>query len=245
MALSMFTIIPMPKLNWDKANMKYLLAALPIVGIIVGAILILWSFICEKLRLGIVIRAAGFTLLPLILTGGIHFDGYCDTVDALASHATPEKKRVILHDSNAGAFAVIWYGAYLLAYFAFCTEVTNVAILGVFAIISRAAGAFASLVFPSSNAGNLMDTFRDPAGKSAALICAAWFLVASAFAIWLCGVITIAPVMIVLLCALYVRLMSIRQFGGMSGDLAGFLIQISEISGLIAYIICEKAVAII
>lgn len=52
--------------------------------------------------------------IPLLVTGGIHMDGYMDTVDALSSHQSVEKKLEILKDPNAGAFAVIYCGIYLL-----------------------------------------------------------------------------------------------------------------------------------
>ena len=38
------------------------------------------------LDLPVLLRAAGFCLLPVWLTGGIHLDGYADTCDALASY---------------------------------------------------------------------------------------------------------------------------------------------------------------
>ena len=43
----------------------------------------------------------------LLVTGGIHMDGYMDTMDALHSYGNREKKLEILKDSHIGAFAVI------------------------------------------------------------------------------------------------------------------------------------------
>ena len=61
----------------------------------------------KVLGCGLFLQAAGFTLLPVVVTGGIHLDGFGDTLDALASHAEPERKREILKDPRAGIFAVI------------------------------------------------------------------------------------------------------------------------------------------
>ena len=63
-------------------------------------------------------QAAGFALIPVWITGGIHLDGYADTCDALSSYGDREKKLEILKDPHCGAFAVIRLCSYFLAYFA-------------------------------------------------------------------------------------------------------------------------------
>ena len=50
----------------------------------------------------------------LLVTGGIHMDGYMDTMDALHSYGSREKKLEILKDSHIGAFAVIMTVLYVL-----------------------------------------------------------------------------------------------------------------------------------
>ena len=66
--------------------------------------------------------AAAAACLPLLITGGIHMDGFMDTVDALASHQSRERKLEILKDSACGAFAVLYCGVYLLLSFALYYE---------------------------------------------------------------------------------------------------------------------------
>ena len=46
-------------------------------------------------------KAAGFCLIPVWVTGGIHLDGYADTCDALSSYGDREKKLEILKDPTA------------------------------------------------------------------------------------------------------------------------------------------------
>ena len=58
---------------------------------------------------------------PAAVTGGIHLDGYCDTVDALASHGTPARRQEILKDPHIGAFGVIRLCGYFLLSFALWT----------------------------------------------------------------------------------------------------------------------------
>ena len=50
----------------------------------------------------------------LLVTGGIHLDGFMDTTDARSSYGDREKKLAILKDSHVGAFAVIGCSFYLI-----------------------------------------------------------------------------------------------------------------------------------
>ncbi|MCL2827070.1 MAG: adenosylcobinamide-GDP ribazoletransferase [Eggerthellaceae bacterium] len=248
-ALALFTRIPMPPLNWEKANMRHTLAALPLVGVLVAALLWLWLAACNALGLHTLLFAAGLALVPVLVTGGIHLDGYCDTVDALSSHAPLEKKREILKDPHAGAFAVIGVAVYLVAYVAFCSELeqslATVLLLGAAAVMSRALGAFACLVFSPSEGKGLMSTLRDASAKTGAIVCACWFILAGVGALvldWRCA---IAIIVVAVLVTAYVRNMSKRLFGGMSGDLAGYLIQLVELGAVVALVVVEKVVVLL
>ena len=70
---------------------------------------------CLRMEFSEWILAAGICVLPILVTGGIHLDGFCDTADALASHQDTEKKLQILKDPHMGAFAAIWLGCYFIA----------------------------------------------------------------------------------------------------------------------------------
>ena len=93
MAFLMFSVIPMPRVEWKKENMRYMLCCLPLVGAVIAGALYVWMLLSRELGFGKVLYAAGLTLLPVLLSGGIHLDGFCDTADALSSHAAPERKR--------------------------------------------------------------------------------------------------------------------------------------------------------
>ena len=152
MAFSMFSILPAPVVEWKKEHMKYMLCALPLVGMVMGAALYVWLWLCQRLNMGTALSAAGMTLIPLFLSGGIHMDGFCDTTDALASHTPAERKREILKDSHTGAFAVIFTAAYLLLYISLCMELTpslqTALVLGLHQIFSRSMGHWRRSSFP-------------------------------------------------------------------------------------------------
>ena len=248
MAFSMFSIVPAPMVEWKKENMKYMICALSLVGIVISFVLCIWYQLCQRLQIGNVLFAAGMMLIPLALSGGIHMDGFCDTVDALSSHATPQRKREILKDSHAGAFAIVFTGAYVLLYFALCTEaerhITPVLLLGLHQILSRSIGALAGVVFPSSGGNGLLASFKDAAAKKAAVILVIWSILCVSAMIWLSPVSGITCAASSLCSLWYLRNMSQKEFGGMSGDLAGFLITLSQLVLLLVFVMTEKVVSV-
>lgn len=63
------------------------------------------------------LQAALLIVLMVVLTGGIHLDGFMDTIDGLFSGREREKCLEIMRDSRVGAFGVI--GAICLLLFKF------------------------------------------------------------------------------------------------------------------------------
>lgn len=247
-AFSMFSRLPVPTLKWRDDNMRYMLAAFPFVGAAVGLFIWAWLFICDTLGFGVFLRSTGLTLLPVAVTGGIHLDGFCDTVDALASHATQERKREILKDPHTGAFAVIGSASYLILYFALGTELEitplTPLLLGLMFILSRTFSGFSVLLFPSNAGKGLLSTFKDASGKKASVsVLAVIFVLCGAGLIYLNIVTGGAMVLAALICLLYLYVMSRRQFGGMSGDLAGYFLQLCELLMLAAIVIIQKVVS--
>ncbi len=249
MAFSMFSKIPVPMVKWKKENMKYMLCALPLVGLVIGFALIGWNALCEWLHTGKFLYGAGMTLIPLSISGAIHMDGFADTVDALSSHAEPERKREILKDSHAGAFAIIFTAAYLIFYFA-CSCELNISIttglcMMLIHILSRCCGAFAGIAFPSSQKKGLLYSFKEASSKKAVLILAVSFSACCMIMIFLFPILGIICAASSLLLLFYMRKMSEKEFGGMSGDLAGYLITLSELVFIICFTIITKVVNII
>ena len=248
-AFSMFSRIPMPKVEWEAKNMRYALAMLPLVGCVIGAVVFGWGMFSNWLSFGAPLFAAGVTLLPLLITGGIHMDGFCDTVDALSSHASPERKREILKDSHVGAFAVIATGAYLLAYFALCTELprdwNNLLLVCLIPVAARAVSGFVSISAELDGSG-LLHAMRDAAQHTAVGIAlSVWFGLFVVFVVAFAPVAGMAMTAAAAVCAVTVSRMSKKQFGSMSGDLSGYLLRISELAMLAALVSVQKVVAAI
>lgn len=236
-AFAMFSALPVPQFAWNSKNMRYALCAFPLIGGVIGA---LWS-LCGVLLLPDIVRVGCFCLLPVAVTGGIHLDGYADTCDALSSYGDREKKLEILKDPHCGAFAVIRLCSYFLAYFALCTCVSfapRVGVLWVLALVlERALSGLAVASFPMAKNTGLAHTFATAADKTvvrrvlavlAAVLCAGmaalggWALVLAALAVlW------------------RYHAVSRKQFGGITGDLAGWFLQKAELWMLAALCACQ------
>ena len=244
-AFSTYSRIPMPQVEWNEKNMRHTLACFPLVGAAVGLIFWLVDVIGYQLGLGMVLRSALLAAVPVVVTGGIHLDGYCDTVDALASHASRERKLEILKDSSAGAFAVIWCAVWFLVYFGLMTEKGGDLTITVAAgfLLSRILSALAIEQLPSARAGmgaTLKSGSRFP-----------WWVTALYVAVYLAVVLLMgAPVpgLVALVAAggfffVYKR-MALKVFGGFTGDLAGWFVTVCELVILAAVILTEKVVAL-
>ena len=121
-ALSMFTRIPMPGVEWKKENMRFIFCWFPLIGAIPGVLEYIWYIAAAHFDLGIFIYAAVAAVIPVVLTGGIHMDGFMDTCDALCSHGDKEKMQQILEDPHTGAFAIIYTFVYFIIYFGAFTQ---------------------------------------------------------------------------------------------------------------------------
>ena len=247
-AFSTFSVLPTPRIAWDRYSLRGVLCALPLVGAVVGGFGCLYFWLSKLLELPAILSAVVLTVLPVAISGGIHMDGFADTVDALSSHADAEKKHAILKDPHAGAFAIIGVCCYLLLYFGLCAALPlswrTVGLLGVTHVLSRAIGALAGAVFRPYGKEGMLRTFHDASSRLTVILLIAWIALALAGAAFLdplsAGLMLPAGACVLL----HVRHTAYKQFGGMSGDLAGYGISLSSIALLLALVLSERIVSL-
>ena len=230
---AMYSKIPVRNFNWEKENMKYCLLFLPVVGIVEGIFLIAFSIFLNKLNVNPILIAAVLTVLPILYTGGIHMDGFLDTMDALGSNQDKQKKLNILKDSNSGAFAIIGGLVYILLYFASLLTFqgfTRIYILAVSYMLIRAYSALSLIVFKNARGSGLAFEFADKSLIYTNRTVLIGFILLGSVAM------IIINVNFGLLCAIstflvfmYYRVKSFEEFGGITGDLAGYFLQLAEL----------------
>ena len=205
-AFGMFSAVPAPQPAWNEKNMKYALCAFPLVGVVIALAFGCWGWAAAALDLPVLLRAAGFCLLPVWITGGIHLDGYADTCDALASYGGQEKRLAILKDPHCGAFAVIRLCSWFVADFALCAAL------------------------PLAKHTGLAHTFSTAAARQRVkLILTGVILAVSMLLVGFGGVSGWAMLAAALAALWRYAAVSRRDFGGITGDLAGWFLQRCEL----------------
>ena len=222
-AFSMYSRIPMPIFEWKEEDMKYAMCFFPAIGAVIGAVFFGMYLLLDRILTGKILAAGILLAVPLFITGGIHMDGFMDTCDARASYGDREKKLGILKDTHTGAFAVIFGGLYLILYAAACTELDEGSALltAIGFILSRALSGLSTATFPEARKHGMLVSF---------------FLAAFLELLFggICGGVVVITTVLIFL---WYRHMAVQEFGGVTGDLAGFFLQICELGILLAAVI--------
>lgn len=232
-AFSMYSRIPMPQVEWTKERMKYAMCFFPLIGAVIGLLQMavrLFSDAFEFPFLGQLFPV----VLPILITGGIHMDGLLDVIDARSSHMDTEKKLEILKDPHTGAFAIIGCGVYLLLYAAAFWEMKPEMIpaYGMIFILTRALSGLAVVTFPMAKKSGLAASFSNTAHKRTVAVVMMVYAFSAVLLIWYLGGFLAAAVsfFVSVLVYGYYYVMAKREFGGITGDLAGYFLQICELA---------------
>ena len=232
-AFAMFSALPVPQPVWNEKNMRYAMCAFPLVGFACAGFWWVWSAACWYFSVPYLLQGAGLCLIPVLVTGGIHLDGYADTCDALASNAGPAKKQEILKDPRCGAFAVIRLCTYFVAYLALCEalEPSPQALwcMGWAFVLERALSGLSICRFPLAKQTGLAHAFSTAADRSKAgyvLVGIAFLAAAGLLMGGAAGAVMLAAGLLVFR---RYRIVADKQFGGLSGDLAGWFLQRAEL----------------
>lgn len=234
-AFASYTRIPMPQVDWSEENRRWSMCFFPLIGVVVGGWIWLWLALCDGLHIGPFLRGAIGAALPLLVTGGIHMDGFMDVTDAMSSWQTKEKRLEILKDSHVGAFAVIACGAYLLLMAGLLSECTAAQGLGLTAafVLSRSMSAYAMVALPQAKKqGMLADNARNADHHRVRLASWGWFAAAAVAAVCGLGWYGLALPAGALACLGWYAHRAKKYFGGISGDQAGWYVQVTELVGL-------------
>ncbi len=234
MMLSFFTRIPVRALDGiDEAayrkGIKYLPVIALLLGAAAGAVSLLGIWIDRYL-------AAFLTLLVyLLLTGGLHLDGLADTMDAFCAGRDREKTLAILRDSRIGAFGALALAVLVAGDTVALGSAGRAAWL--FPLAGRTTALLAAKCFPCARPGGLGQWFIDGVKTAHIVFALVLYIVAAAvigmdlkymefdavrFAVTAGSFLVAAGVTL-----LVVRRFS-RRIGGITGDIVGFSIEMSQ-----------------
>ena len=204
----------------------------PLVGLLIGSLLASanWMFAGH---LPPMLLAALLLLFWVMLTGGLHLDGLADCADGwLGGHGDRERTLKIMHDPQSGSAAIVVVTLVLLVKFAALTALMDGRhLLGVMfvPILARTMLPLLFLTTPCARTEGLAASLAARLPRKAA-----WFVVllgllvtllALPYGVWL--------VSVGLLTFVLLRRMMLTHIGGMNGDTAGALVELSETVALV------------
>ena len=232
-AIAMYSKIPMPRVDWNEKNMRYAMCFFPLVGVIIGVLeIVAGNLITVWKGEGTFFYAVVLTLIPVFITGGIHLDGFADTMDAKSSYGDREKKLEILKDPHTGAFAIISLCCYFLLCVGIFSEMRTERLFSaalVF-VFSRSLSGISVVSFQAAKNSGLLRTFQDGAQKRNVRIVLIFWLFATVVGFCLtAGLCGVAAAAVGLAVFSYYYQFSRKQFGGITGDLAGYFLQLCEL----------------
>jgi len=230
---SMYSIIPMPKVDWDKNSMKYTFCFFPFVGAVIGLVLLLWFWLASFLSLNVMFFASVATIIPVIISGGIHMDGYIDTCDAIFSYGDTQKKLEILKDPRTGAFGVIGCVVLLLLQFGVYSQIKEnpkfILIVAIGFFLSRCIGGVAVTTMKTAKDSGLAYIFSNNADKNIVKVTLILLIIISFLLIAMLNVVlAIVIICTLILLVIWFNFFCSKQFGGVTGDLIGFIITLTE-----------------
>lgn len=199
----------------------------PAIGLLIGVALLGIDRALTRVLPDVSIDVMLVAALALI-TGALHLDGLADGADGLFGAHERERRLEIMRDVHAGTYAIVavvcvlalkWAGLVALP-----ADVRLEAIV-LAPCLARFTMVVAIAAFPYARASGMGASFRANAWPVAVLLGGAVTLAA---AVALLGVDGVFVVGIAVACAAAIGSYAVRAVGGMTGDLYGAVVEVTE-----------------
>jgi adenosylcobinamide-GDP ribazoletransferase len=249
-ALSLLTRLPV-RARWDDAVLPgRALAAYPLVGAVIGALLIGLGWLLTAGWIGEVTGGSAPGLSPLLaaalilaawaaITGMLHLDGWADCCDALIAPLSRERRLEVLKDPRLGSFGGAGLILLLLVKLAATAELlastadnrfTALLPFLLAPVLGRWAIVIAAAAFPLARRDGMGASFTRGLDRREIVIATLTAAVACLAAGWIGLALWAAATLILFALA---RLATAR-LGGLTGDVYGAIIELAETVVLVA-----------
>jgi len=236
-ALQFLTIFPTP-LRHDADSKIYgqSLAYFPLVGLLLGAILLGLQFGLKFLLPDSVINALLITTL-VILTGAHHLDGLTDTFDGVFGGKSPEERLTIMADTSVGTFGIASVILVLLLKYACLFHVPMLPALLLMPMLSRWTVVMVIFAFPYARSSGMGIAFKQAATWQRLAIASTLAVIAAVALLTWKGLVLIAVLFIIIFgLTFYFR----SRLNGLTGDIYGAINEIAEVSVLLLIILIGR-----
>ncbi|MGR3765996.1 adenosylcobinamide-GDP ribazoletransferase [Rossellomorea sp. NS-SX7] len=237
--LQFFSSLPIPiSFKMDRDMIKRTVMMFPILGLIMGGIVGSLLFcLSEWTTLSSLALAFIVWVLPIILTGGIHLDGWMDSSDAYFSYQDKEKRLEIMKDPRAGAFAVISVIVLLSSRFLFIYEsmildsIFLATMIGIIPFFSRIIMGILMVTGKTAKEEGMAHYFKQHTGPMYLLTYLIPYVLIAVIFFWVLPEIADLFLLFTLaagLLTVWIRRQTIKWFGGITGDTLGASVEGAE-----------------
>lgn len=239
LAFQFFTSVPIRKqLPVNQSTVTAMYTMMPFVSLFMGCTMILLIllntnfFQFSSLLLAILIVVAN-----IMMTGGLHLDGWIDMGDAYFSYQDRKRRLEILEDPRVGAFGAISLVVLLVLKIGFIFEVLNHQLFDdnlIFFLLIPVFSRIALLIYFTRTA-NVKDNglaayFKTQViHKNVQFSIILYSIAVILFAFYFESILIFFLYIFMLVFVLLYRKWTIQQFGGMTGDLLGALYEGTEL----------------
>jgi adenosylcobinamide-GDP ribazoletransferase len=240
-ALGFLTVLPMPAQQIERGDLGRAAPWFPFTGIMIGLVVCGVNIACRLVFPPLVcaaITAAGWAWI----TGGLHLDGVADCGDGFFAAASRERRLEIMRDPRMGAFGGIALLLFLLLKVAALSEVRGefrggAAFGPVFALMFAPIVARYMLLFvarlPAARPGGLGEEFSKTLKVSAFIVGAVVIAGVGALDPYpLRAAVAVGAAVLATACVIVAAR---SKLGGMTGDVLGLAVELSEVAVLLVY----------
>lgn len=213
---------------------------LPLVGLLMAFLVIIAEYLLLNF-FTVEIRALLLLMFYVYLSGALHLDGLGDFCDGFFAGRDQEKTAAIMHDSNSGIFALVSLILVLILKYLLFKELlirNNVEALLFMAVISRFALAHVIIFAKVSKLSVMAEALKANAKKTDLFYCNLITFIILGLYIYFYGLNFVYPILLALILILALTLFLINwsqnKLGGITGDIYGTIIELSEILFLLA-----------
>lgn len=229
LATRYLTIVPLGRgrIEGDAAALGRAIGWFPVVGLGIGLVVAAVERTAGTLFPGMLVALLTVTVWKLV-TGGLHLDGLADCLDGLGGH-DPGQRLQIMSDSRIGAFGAMGLILFLLLEIASIVEISPSArwrTLVAAPAVARSTPAVLATLFPPAKGDGQGARFHGAVGRGGA---AAGVLVATLAAVGFLGWPGLVALVASLLAATAAGSFLTRRLGGITGDVLGAAVELSEL----------------
>ena len=219
--------------NWTEEDFGQSVKFFPLIGATLGVVYAAFAYVLTAMlpaygvSIPVHFTAALMLILPVLFTGGIHCDGFMDTMDGLFSGRKPERMLEIMKDSRVGSNGVFAFVTLMIFELCIILDMNTAAIVPAFfvmPIIARYMMTLAIVFYPYARPegmGKAFKMYADSRTLTFATLLAAIFILPFGLLAW-------AALVVGFLFMRGFAGFAVKTVGGLTGDIYGCIATLVE-----------------